>query len=264
MDRRGFIGGSDCVKIMQGDWQELWEIKTDRRKPDDLSDNLAVQLGTFTEDFNLQWFEKQYQCTLGKHQWEIEQQIGRVPARGTIDAAYGLVPVEAKHTNAFNSMDDIIERYMPQIQLYAKLADADSAYLSVIFGNSKWEARNIKCSNEYFNKMWTVVSDFWSYVEADKPPEDVNIPTINQNNIEVDQMVMRDATQDNQFVDAAVTYIQGYEHNRVFENAKKDLKAMVLPNEREVYCDQLSVKRDKRGSLRIVITNKKPIVEKQL
>ncbi len=87
MDRRGFIGGSDCVKIMQGEWQELWEVKTGRREPDDLSDNLPVQLGTFTEDFNLQWFEKQYQCTLGKHQWEIEQQIGRVPAKGMIDAA---------------------------------------------------------------------------------------------------------------------------------------------------------------------------------
>ena len=257
MDRRGFIGGADCVKIMQGEWQELWEVKTGRREPDDLSDNIAVQLGTFTEDFNLQWFEKQYQCVLEKHQWEIEQQIGRVPTRGTIDAAYGFVPVEAKHTNAFNSMNDIIERYMPQIQLYSKLADTHSAYLSVIFGNSKWEARRIQCSNEYFNKMWTVVSDFWSYVEADKPPEDVNVPTINQDNIEVDQMVMRDATQDNQFVDAAVTYIQGYEHNRVFENAKKDLKAMVLPSEREVYCDQLSVRRDKRGALRIVITNNK-------
>ena len=63
MNRQGFIGGSDCVKIMQGEWQELWEIKTDRREPDDLSDNIAVQLGTFTEDFNLQWYEKQYKCT---------------------------------------------------------------------------------------------------------------------------------------------------------------------------------------------------------
>ena len=255
MDRRGFIGGSDCVKIMQGEWQELWEVKTGRREPDDLSDNLAVQLGTFTEDFNLQWFEKQYKCNLSMHQWEIKEQIGRVPVKGTIDAMFNKAVVEAKHTNAFNSMSDVIERYMPQIQLYAKLADSDSAYLSVIFGNSKWESRNIKCSNEYFNKMWTVVSDFWSYVDADRPPEDVNIPTINQNNIEVDQMVIRDATQDNQFVDAAVTYIQGYEHNRVFENAKKDLKGMVLPSEREVYCDQLSVRRDKRGALRIVITN---------
>jgi len=65
-------------------------------------------------------------------------------------------------------------------------------------------------------------------------------------------MVMRDASRDNAFVDAAITYINGYEHNRVFENAKKDLKAMVADNEREVYCDQLTIRRDKRGSLRIV------------
>jgi hypothetical protein len=36
-----------------------------------------------------------------------------------------------------------------------------------------------------------------------------------------------------------------------FEISKKELKAMVGDNEREVYCDQLVIKRDKRGSLRI-------------
>ena len=30
MERKGFIGGSDCVKIMNGDWLELWQIKTGR------------------------------------------------------------------------------------------------------------------------------------------------------------------------------------------------------------------------------------------
>ena len=43
----------------------------------------------------------------------------------------------------------------------------------------------------------------------------------------------------------------GTRKNRTFENAKKDLKAMVADNEREVYCDQLTIRRDKRGSLRI-------------
>jgi hypothetical protein len=74
--------------------------------------------------------------------------------------------------------------------------------------------------------------------------------------IPVDQMVVRDASQDNMFVDAAVTYTQGYEQNRVFENAKKDLKAMVADNEREVFCDYLTIKRDKRGSLRITKRSK--------
>ena len=32
MNRVGFIGGSDCVKIMQGDWLELWKIKTGREQ----------------------------------------------------------------------------------------------------------------------------------------------------------------------------------------------------------------------------------------
>ena len=46
MERKGFIGGSDCVKIMNGDWLELWQIKTGRVESDDLSRNIAVQLGS--------------------------------------------------------------------------------------------------------------------------------------------------------------------------------------------------------------------------
>ena len=100
--------------------------------------------------------------------------------------------------------------------------------------------------------MWAVVSDFWGYVTNDKEPVGVSQPILDTNSIKVDDMVTRDASTDNAFVDAAVTYIQGYEHNRVFENAKKDLKNMVSDNEREVYCDYLTIKRDKRGSLRII------------
>ena len=27
MERKGFIGGSDCTKIMEGYWLELWQDK---------------------------------------------------------------------------------------------------------------------------------------------------------------------------------------------------------------------------------------------
>ena len=57
MNRIGFIGGSDMRRIMEGDWISLWEEKTGRKKPDDLSDVLPVQLGTFTEQFNINWFQ---------------------------------------------------------------------------------------------------------------------------------------------------------------------------------------------------------------
>jgi len=251
MERKGFIGGSDCVKIMNGDWLELWQIKTGRIEPDDLSRNIAVQLGSWTEDFNLEWFEHEHDCILSDQQREYELEIGIVPAKGLIDAKWGSFIVEAKHTNPYKSMDDVIEYYMPQIQLYCYLAKADGAYFSVIFGNSKWESAHVSYNHKYFDSMWAVVSDFWGYVVRDEEPIGIQTPDISIDKVEVDNMVKRDASRDNQFIDAAITYINGYEHNRVFENAKKDLKQMVSSNEREVYCDQLTIKRDKRGSLRI-------------
>ena len=58
MERKGFIGGSDAVKIMNGNWYELWQIKTGRVEPEDLSHKVAVQMGITTEDMNLSWFER--------------------------------------------------------------------------------------------------------------------------------------------------------------------------------------------------------------
>ena len=256
MERKGFIGGSDCVKIMQGHWLELWQIKTGRSEPEDLSNNIAVQLGIQTEQFNLNWFARNNNSDLDGFQFTFEREIGVVPVKGTIDAmSNGVNPVEAKHTNPFNSMDDVIKYYMPQLQLYCKLAGSEGIWLSVIFGNSKWESAFVSYNEDYFNSMWAVVSDFWGYVLRDEEPIGVDTPKIDTNHIKVDDMVIRDASTDNQFCDAAVTYVQYYEKNKVFENAKKDLKKMVGDNEREVYNDQISVKRDKRGSLRITRRN---------
>jgi hypothetical protein len=251
MDRKGFIGGSDCTKIMRGDWLELWQIKTGRKESEDLSDNIAVQMGVHTEDFNLRWFERQSNSVLKNHQKEFEATIGDIPVRGTVDAMVANDIVEAKHTYQNNTMSNLVAYYMPQVQLYAHAADADGIYLTALFGNNSWEATYIDRDEEYFNSMWAVVSDFWGYVVRDEEPLGVDVPTLSIDAIPLDKMVARDASTDNAFVDAAVTYINGYEHNRTFENAKKDLKAMVADNEREVYCDHLTVKRDKRGSLRI-------------
>lgn len=255
MERKGFIGGSDCVKIMQGNWLELWQVKTGRVESDDLSDNIAVQLGVHTEQFNLDWFAKQHDCVLGGFQSAYKKQIGDVPVKGTVDAMNGSNPVEAKHTNSYNSMDDAIKYYMPQLQMYSHLSQSDGIWVSIIFGNNKWESAFVSYDEQYFNSMWAVVSDFWGYVLRNEEPVGIDTPTLSTNHIPIDDMVIRDASRDNQFCYAAVTYVNYFEKNRVFDNAKKDLKQMVGDNEREVYNDQISVKRDKRGSLRITRRN---------
>lgn len=266
MERKGFIGGSDCVKILAGDWQELWEVKTGRKESDDLSNNIAVQLGSYTEQFNLDWFSKQFGMKVVETQMEVESVINGVPAKGLIDGrcilkntfdkddpnlVFGRI-IEAKHTNSFSTMDDVVVRYMPQVQLYCYLAGTSGCYMSVIFGNSKWESVFVSTDQTYFDTMWSEVTTFWGFVTKDvRPPNRHDIPSIPTDSIPLDNMVKRDASTDNQFMDAAVSYCQGYESNRVFESAKKQLKDLVKENEREVYCDQLKIKRDKRGTLRI-------------
>jgi len=259
MERKGFIGGSDCVKIMQGNWLGLWQVKTGRAESEDLSRNVAVQMGVHTEDFNLKWFSDEYDVKLSGFQRSCNRTINGVPAKGTVDAmcttgvnAWEASIVEAKHTNAYNTLDKVIEYYMPQLQLYIELAGTEGAYLSVIFGNNKWESAYVSRNQEYFGSMWAVVSDFWGYVLRDEEPVGNDQPIqLGTDQIKVDDMVKRDATTDNHFVDAAHTYSTLEADAKAFESAKKDLKQMVGDNEREVYCDQLVVKRDKRGSLRI-------------
>src|SRR5438876_10386355 len=60
-DRRYFIGGSDARVIMGADEAallRLWREKRGEIEPEDLSDNLIVQLGFVTEALNRRWYER--------------------------------------------------------------------------------------------------------------------------------------------------------------------------------------------------------------
>lgn len=60
-DRRHFIGGSDARIIMGNDQEDLiclWREKRGEAEPQDLSDNLIVQLGTVTEGLNRAWYQR--------------------------------------------------------------------------------------------------------------------------------------------------------------------------------------------------------------
>ena len=60
-DRRHFIGGSDARIIMGNDEAallRLWREKRREAEPEDLSENLVVQLGVVTEALNRRWYER--------------------------------------------------------------------------------------------------------------------------------------------------------------------------------------------------------------
>lgn len=260
MNRIGFLGGSDMYRIMMDDWQSLWEEKTERTPPPDLSQNIAVQLGSYTEQFNLDWFATQHKTELTSTQATYSKSVDDLILKGQIDAlAYdGTAIVEAKHTNGMTNMEQCIYRYMPQIQFYMYLADIDRCFLSVIFGNNKWESVCVQYDETFTKNMIAKASEFWVHVTSDTPPDfDIAHKSYDIDKINVDDMVRRDASTDNFFNDLAHQYIEQMPNAYNFDNIKKQLKELVADNEREVYSPLLTIKRDKRGSLRINIHQEK-------
>ena len=252
IDRRTHIGGHDCIKIMQGDWHELWMFHTGRAESEDLSDVLPVQLGLHTEDFNLNWFEKQSGLSVIDRQMLDYSSINDVPVRATIDGRINPTQiVDAKHTNSRSTMDTIVSRYMPQVQLYMRVLNAEGCYMPTIFGNDRWESVYVSYNESYFDSMWTLVQDYWSYVTRDEePPHDTPATDLSIAQVPLDHMVARDANTDNQFIEDAITYVRTMNPAKDFESAKKNLKAMVADNEREVFAGISDI--DKSYDFRIV------------
>src|SRR3954454_3148877 len=103
-ERRNFIGGSDARVIMGDDEKpllRLWREKRGEAEPEDLSDNLVVQLGMITEELNRRWFERNTQQTVKEvqrrvfhpvHKWMAATLDGRVEGSGAVFEAKFMLP----------------------------------------------------------------------------------------------------------------------------------------------------------------------------
>jgi len=103
-DRRTFLGGSDA-RIIIGDDEakliRLWREKRGEAEPEDLSDNLMVQLGSVTEDLNRRWYERntgyavkdvQKRIQHPVHKWMAATLDGLVDPGGAVFEAKFMLP----------------------------------------------------------------------------------------------------------------------------------------------------------------------------
>lgn len=265
MERKGFLGGSDAVRIMNGNWHQLWLEKTGQIEPEDLSDNFAVQLGTWSEVFNIDWF---YKCNPSLSYNDDSTEFISGFFRGHVD---GLIRtddnlyagIECKHTYQNNTIDKQLVRYMPQLQFYLWLmgekythSKVDGMYFSNIFGNNRYDCVHVAPNYEYQKEVITECSKFWEHVMELKEPEDREgqfEPEKKIDAIAIDKLVAKDMTENNYFSELSAKYISQESSAKEFETTKKEIKTLIGEGEREVYNDRLSLKKDKRGAIRITI-----------
>src|SRR5271167_2695569 len=139
LDRRYFIGGSDA-RIIMGDDEavllRLWREKRGEVEPEDLSNNLIVQLGSATEELNRQWYERNTGLAVTDAQRRVFHPVKRWMA-ATLDGMIedtGAV-FEAKFMLPWSfSEEAAAEKHMAQLQHNMWVTASRAAVLSIITG----------------------------------------------------------------------------------------------------------------------------------
>ena len=183
-DRRTGIGGSDATRLYEGDWYQLWSEKVGETEPADLSDVLPVQMGVHTEPFNISWYEKQTGKKVIRQQEFLTHpkydymyaHIDGVVSQLIQEKDKNIFPQEAilecKHTNAFSNPQLCLDKYIAQIQHYMMVSGFNKAYMSVFFGNMKYDIIEVEANEMFQKKLIAAEVLFWYYVKNKKAPPD--------------------------------------------------------------------------------------------
>lgn len=250
--RRRGLGGSDAARVMAGDWLALWEEKTGRREAENLDDILPVVMGTWTEPLNRYWFQKQTGMVVDLGNVGHIHHPQHAFMRANLDGRVGMGLFEAKHTNAFAKLEDAVAKYYPQVQHNMACAGEAVLYLSVFFGNLKWDYATIDADPAYQAELIAREAEFWAFVETDCPPPCVaaaEAPTISLDDMrEVDAAAAPFA---NRFGDAAHAWADNKRAAKTFDIAAKDLKSLVEPDVKRLFGFGVEITRSKAGALTI-------------
>lgn len=245
------IGGSDANIILSGDEDrvlQLWREKRGEAEPEDLGSRLAVMLGCWTEEFNRQWYEQlsgQRVVDAGTahvcptYRWRRCTLDGRIAETGAI--------FEAKHTNAFARPDEVLERYMPQLQHNMAVTGVERAVLSVIFGNARYETIEVAADWLYQSNLLKAEKAFWSAVLSGEPPAALPPPPAPR------PIATRELSFEgnNAWAAAAADWLENQKAAKTHASACKTIKELVEDDVRRAFGHGIEAKRNKAGALSI-------------
>lgn len=250
-DRRHFIGGSDARIIMGNDQDalaRLWSEKRGEIEPEDLSDNLIVQLGTVTEVLNRAWYQRssgqivkdiQKRVRHPVHKWMGATLDGVVEQTGAVFEAKFMLPWAFTEEGA-------AEKHMAQLQHNMWVIAARSAVLSIITGGGKWVEIQTHADPLYQHLLLTAEKKFWRCVQTGEPPVLFNIETPRPR---LEAVKIVDMSTSNQWAELAATYLRTRDAHGEHETAKADLKKLMPEDAKEAIGHGIKAKRSKSGAV---------------
>jgi len=250
-DRRSFIGGSDA-RIIMGDDEaallRLWREKRGESEPEDLSDNLIVQLGVVTEALNRHWYERNTRQVVTDVQRRIRHPVNRWMG-ATLDGIVERLSAvfEAKFMLPWSfSEEAAAEKHMAQLQHNMWVTNARTAVLSIITGGGKWVELSIPADALYQHLLLTAERKFWRCVESGEPPRlfGVELP---RPRIAAVRIV--DMSSSNAWAEFAAVFRSTRAAFVEHEKAKVELKGLLPEDAKEAFGHGIRAKRSKAGAV---------------
>jgi len=249
--RRYFIGGSDA-RIIMGDDEaallRLWREKRGEIEPEDLSNNLIVQLGVATEELNRRWYE----ANTGRVITDIQMRVRHPALRfmgATLDGrVQGSDAVfEAKFMLPWSfSEEGAAEKYMPQLQHNMWVVAARSAVLSVITGGGKWVEILAHADPLYQHLIVTAERKFWRCVQSGEQPQLFGVEPPKPR-LEAVRIV--DMTASNAWAEFAGIFARTRSAYLEHEQARDELKSLMPEDAKEAVGHGVRAKRSKSGAV---------------
>ncbi len=250
-NRRQFLGGSDARIIMSSDEGaliRLWKEKRGEVEPEDLSDNLIVQLGVATETLNRAWYERNTGRAISDVQRWVQHAVHRFLA-ATLDGFVNDLDAvfEAKFMLPWSfSEEAAAEKPMAQLQHNMWVTNAQSAALSIITGGGKWIEMTIPADALYQHFLVTAERRFWRCVQTGETPRPYGIEPPRPR---VEAVRIVDMTESNSWAGFADLFCATRSAFFDHERAKAELKALMPEDAKEATGHGVRAKRSKSGAV---------------
>lgn len=250
-NRRAFVGGSDARIIMGDDERaliRLWHEKRGEVEPDDLSDDLVVQLGAATEELNRRWFERNTDQAVVDVQRRVQHPVLRWMAATLDGMVEGIGAVfEAKFMLPWAfSEEAAAEKHMAQLQHNMWVTNAKLSALSIITGGGKWVEIEIAADPLYQHLLLTAEKKFWRCVESGEPPRLFGVAPARPR---IAAVRMVDMSASNAWAEFAAIYRKTRGAFVEHERAKAELKGLVPEDAKEAFGHGVRAKRSKSGAI---------------
>lgn len=249
------LGGSDANIILSGDAERinnLWLEKTGQREPDDLSWVLPVQMGSATEELNAAWFTyatgRQILDRNSMHR-RRDRPYMRCEVDGLTLTETGAGAIfEAKHVNAFSTIEDVVQKYMPQLHHNMHVVGVRHAILSVFIGTQKHEIFEVALDDFYLAALLDAEEDFWRCVEGNTPPEGCEPSPAP---VAFEKLREVSFQGNNEWASFAADWLANKDAAKKYDTAAKSLKGLVEADVGKATGHGIQIKRSKAGALTI-------------